>query len=101
MVPTHKSVLALDVSCTAQSLNERYGILIPESMRKPNSPAPHPDTDIDSTPRLRSVIYMVDHMCETDMPKSVRILRLKSRVTRWEQSSANLTATVTCPTSSR
>ena len=24
----------------------------------------------------------------TDMPKSVRILRLKSRVTRWEQSSA-------------
>jgi hypothetical protein len=24
----------------------------------------HPDTDIDSTPRLRRVIYMVDHMCE-------------------------------------
>ena len=50
MVPTHKSVLALDVSCTAQSLNERYGILIPESMRKPNSPAPHPDTDIRLDP---------------------------------------------------
>ena len=30
----------------------------------PATPAPHPDTDIHSTPRLRSVIYMVDHMCE-------------------------------------
>lgn len=36
----------------------------PLGLVTPATPASRPNTDIDPTSRLRSVIYMVDHMCE-------------------------------------
>jgi hypothetical protein len=53
-------------------------------VRAPSAPAPNPDADIDTTP-LRSVNYMVNHICEPISPKSARILSLNSPGARWGQ----------------
>ena len=57
-------------------------------LRTPSAPAPNPDADIDTTTPLRSVNYMLNHICEPISPNSVRILSLSSPGARWGQKAA-------------
>jgi hypothetical protein len=57
-------------------------------LRAPPAPAPNPDADIDPTTPLRSVNYMVNHICQPISPKSVRILSLSSSGATWGQRTA-------------
>ena len=54
----------------------------------PAAPPSHPDANIDAAASIRSVNYMVNHICEPISSKSVRILPLSSPGARWGQRTA-------------